>query len=126
MKGNPMTKSNTDQNVVETDAGTRGSVQSSLFHRSRLGRVVCLVLFLTVSNRLGGQAINSTLQGRVSDTTGAVIPGATVTALNAGTGLKRSVVVSAEGEYQIGGLPSGDYTVEVEKPRVQLVWREAP
>jgi Carboxypeptidase regulatory-like domain/TonB dependent receptor len=131
MKGNPMTKSmtksktnsktnpNTDQNVVETDAGTRGSVQSSLFHRSRLGRVVCLVLFLTVSNWLGGQAINSTLQGRVSDTTGAVIPGATVTALNAGTGLKRSVVVSAEGEYQIGGLPSGDYTVEVEKPGFQ-------
>jgi hypothetical protein len=77
------------------------------------------VLFLTVSNWLGGQAINSTLQGRVSDTTGAVIPGATVTALNAGTGLKRSVVVSAEGEYQIGGLPSGDYTVEVEKPGFQ-------
>ena len=107
------------QYVVESDAGTPGSVQSSLFHRRRLGAVISLLLFLTVSSWLGGQAINSTLQGRVADTTGAVIPEATVTVLNAATGLKRSVTANAVGEYQIGGLPAGDYTVDVEKQGFQ-------
>ena len=107
------------QYVVESDAGTPGSVQSSLFHRCRLGAVISLLLFLTVSSWLGGQAINSTLQGRVADTTGAVIPEATVTALNAATGLKRSVTANAVGEYQIGGLPAGDYTVDVERQGFQ-------
>jgi len=109
----------TDQYVTESDAGTAGSVQSSLFHRCRLGAVIYLLLFLTVSSWLGAQAINSTLQGRVSDTTGAVIPGTAVTAVNTGTGLKRSVTANAEGEYQIGGLPAGDYTVEAEKQGFQ-------
>ena len=107
------------QYVVESDAGTPGSVQSSLFHRCRWGAVISLLLFLTVSSWLGAQAINSTLQGRVADTTGAVIPEATVTALNAATGLKRSVTANAVGEYQIGGLPAGDYTVNVERQGFQ-------
>ncbi len=107
------------QYVVESDAGTPGSFQSSLFHTCRLGAVISLLLFLTVSSWLGAQAINSTLQGRVADTTGAVIPEATVTALNTATGLKRSVTASAVGEYQIGGLPAGDYTVDVEKQGFQ-------
>ena len=107
------------QYVVESDAGTPGSVQSSLFHLCRWGAVISLLLFLTVSSWLGGQAINSTLQGRVADTTGAVIPEATVTALNAATGLKRSVTANAVGEYQIGGLPAGDYTVDVERQGFQ-------
>ena len=107
------------QYVVESDAGTPGSVQSSLFHRCRLGAVMSLLLFLTVSSWLGGQAINSTLQGRIADTTGAVIPEATVTAVNAATGLKRSVAANGAGEYQIGGLPAGDYTIDVEKQGFQ-------
>ena len=79
------------QYVVESDAGTPGSVQSSLFHRRRLGAVIYLllflVLFLAASSWLGAQTVTSTLQGRISDATGAVIPEASVTALNADTGL---------------------------------------
>ena len=109
----------TDQYVVESDAGMTGSVQSSLVHRCRWGAVIYLLLFLAVSTWLGAQAVNSTLQGRVSDTTGAVIPGAAVTAVNTGTGLKRSGSANADGAYQIGGLPAGDYTVEAEKQGFQ-------
>jgi hypothetical protein len=111
------------QYVVESDAGTPGSVQSSLFQRRRLEAVIYLlpflVLFLTASSWLGAQTVTSTLQGRVSDTTGAVIPEASVTALNAANGLKRSVSANAVGEYQIGGLPAGDYTVNAEKQGFQ-------
>ena len=109
----------TRQCIMESDAGTFGLVQSSWCHRCRLGAVIYLLLLLTVSNWLGAQAINSTLQGRVSDTTGAVIPGTVVTALNVSTGLKRSATANAEGEYQIGALPAGDYTVEAEKQGFQ-------
>ena len=111
------------QCVVESDAGTPGSVQSSLFHRRRLGVVVYLllifILLLAASSWLGGQTVTSTLQGRISDATGAVIPEASVTALNADTGLKRTVTANAVGEYQIGGLPPGDYTVNVDKQGFQ-------
>jgi len=68
---------------------------------------------------MGAQTVTSTLQGRISDATGAVIPEASVTALNAGTGLKRTVTANAVGEYQIGGLPPGDYTVNVDKQGFQ-------
>ena len=108
-----------DQYVVESDAGTPGSVQSSLFHRGRLGAGICLLLLLAASSWLGAQTVTSTLQGRVSDTTGAVISEASVTALNTATGLKRSVTANAVGEYQIGGLPAGDYTVDAEKQGFQ-------
>src|SRR5437879_10424244 len=111
------------QYVVESDAGMPGSVQSSLFHLRRLEVVVylplLLVLFLAATTWLGAQTVTSTLQGRISDATGAVIPEASVTALNADTGLKRTVTANAVGEYQIGGLPSGDYTVNVEKSGFQ-------
>jgi hypothetical protein len=106
------------QCVVESAAGTSGSVQSS-FHRRRLGAVIYLLLLLAASSWLGAQTVTSTLQGRISDATGAVIPEASVTALNADTGLKRTVTANAVGEYQIGGLPAGDYTVNAEKSGFQ-------
>src|SRR5258707_197736 len=115
MRGNSMAV----RCIVESDAGMPGFVQSSLFHRQRLGAGVCLLLLLAASSWLGAQTVTSTLQGRISDTTGAVIPEASVTALNADTGLKRTVTANAVGEYQIGGLPAGDYTVNAEKSGFQ-------
>jgi hypothetical protein len=107
------------QCIVQSNAGTPGSVQSSWFHRRRLGAVICLLMFLAVPSWLGAQTVTSTLQGRISDATGAVISEASVTALNTATGLKRSVTANAVGEYQIGGLPAGDYTVNAEKQGFQ-------
>jgi hypothetical protein len=110
------------QYVVESDAGKHGSVQSSLFHRRRLGAGICLfllALFLAVPGGLTAQTVTGTLQGRIADTTGAVIPEASVTVLNSATGLKRSVNANAVGEYQIGGLPAGDYTVNADKQGFQ-------
>ncbi len=110
------------QYVVESDAGTPGSVQSTLFHRGRLGAVICLLflaLSLAMPSWVAAQTVTSTLQGRISDTTGAVIPEASVTVLNTATGLKRTINANAVGEYQIGGLPAGDYTVNAEKQGFQ-------
>ena len=107
------------QHVVESAAGKSGFALSAPFYRRHEGAVIALLLLVTLSSWLGAQTVNSTLQGRVLDNTGAAIPGATVTAVNAATGLTRSVTATAVGDYQIPGLPAGDYTVNAEKQGFQ-------
>jgi hypothetical protein len=107
------------QHMVESSAGNSGLALSALFSRRFVGALLCVLLLFSLSTWLGAQAVNSSLQGRVLDNTGAAIPGATVTAVNAGNGLTRSVTASAVGDYQIPGLPAGDYTVEAEKQGFQ-------
>ena len=51
------------------------------------------------------------IEGQVTDATGAVLPGATVTAVNEGTGVPRSSVSDAGGDYRLPGLQPGTYTV---------------
>jgi carboxypeptidase family protein len=76
---------------------------------------LCFVLFGISLAFLHGQEVTVTVQGRIFDSTGAAIPQANVTALNAATGLSRSTSASATGDYQITLLPPGDYTVTAEK-----------
>ena len=54
------------------------------------------------------QSTAATLRGQVQ-----LEDATTVTATNLATGLRRSVPVSANGQYQIAGLPPGSYRVEV-------------
>ena len=62
----------------------------------------------------GAQAVSGTILGFVQDSTGAVVPGATVTLVNTGTGYSRSVVTNAAGEYTAPLIPTGTYTVTAE------------
>ena len=62
----------------------------------------------------GAQAVSGTILGFVQDSTGAVVPGATVTLVNTGTGFSRSVVTDASGEYTAPLIPTGTYTVTAE------------
>ena len=59
------------------------------------------------------QVITGDLVGAVSDNTGAVIPGATITVVNVGTQAKRTVTSNEQGEYSFALLPLGDYTLDV-------------
>ena len=60
------------------------------------------------------QAVSGTILGFVKDSTGAVVPGATVTLVNTGTGFSRTVVTNATGEYTAPLIPTGTYTVSAE------------
>jgi hypothetical protein len=60
------------------------------------------------------QGTTSRLVGTVSDTTGAVIPGATVTLTNEGTGVSFTTATTAAGTYTFEALQVGSYTVTVE------------
>ena len=53
----------------------------------------------------------ATIQGTVSDTQNAVMPGVTVTVRHVATGLERTVATSGTGGFIAASLPSGHYEV---------------
>ncbi len=68
-----------------------------------------------LSASIAAQGIRATVTGRVTDTSGAVVPNATVTITNTGTNETRKVQTNDEGEYTIPQLPPGDYSLSVEQ-----------
>jgi carboxypeptidase family protein/TonB-dependent receptor-like protein len=64
---------------------------------------------------------NSRISGTVTDTTGAVVPGAKVTAKNEATGVTHSQVTTDAGLYSFPGLPVGKYSVKVEQTGFKTV-----
>src|SRR5438105_13044673 len=82
-------------------------------------RLAVLLAVLLTASSLSAQVVTVTIQGRVYDTTGAAISQANVSVTNPATGFSRSATASATGEYQISGLPVGDYTVNAEKSGFQ-------
>ncbi len=56
------------------------------------------------------------LAGTVTDPTGAVIPGVTVTATHTGTGLERTAISREDGSYRFSLLPPGAYKVKFVNP----------
>ena len=70
-----------------------------------------LVVCLSVSLPVLGQRITGDIAGEVTDSTGAVVPNVTVTAVNTGTNLSRSGVTSDTGAFRIPELPIGTYRV---------------
>jgi len=81
-----------------------------------LARVVTIALLLgpaaTVSAQ--SQAMNGSIEGTVKDSSGAALPGVTVTVTNTDTGAQRTVVSNDEGVYRAPLLPLGSYTVTAE------------
>lgn len=59
-------------------------------------------------------ASSATIVGQVTDTQGAVVPNATVTATNTATGISHSAKSTSSGNYTIPNLPPGSYDVKVE------------
>ncbi len=98
--------------------GSEQGFQSSSTRRL-LGRLIpasaaILILMLVSVSSLPAQVAGfGTIQGTVSDPSGAVVAAAQVTATNAATGLKYSQQTSDAGTYAIVALPAGRYTVEV-------------
>src|SRR5690349_18478090 len=90
--------------------------------RSRLSGSIQLIsllaIFLLSANVALGQAQANAadLQGTVTDSTGAVVPNATVTARNPAKNISRNATTNDQGLYRIVAVPPGDYEVTVEAP----------
>jgi hypothetical protein len=68
-------------------------------------------LILTPSRTLAQIGGAGSIQGAVTDATGAVIPGATVTATNVATAVKTERLTTEAGLYVLAPLPPGEYAV---------------
>lgn len=77
--------------------------------------VVALSLLILGLSAIGfGQELAATLNGTVSDPTGALVPGAIIVVHNNDTGADvRTVTTTGEGNFNITNLPAGHYTVTV-------------
>ena len=70
------------------------------------------ILVLVVSASVWAQA-TAELNGTVTDESGAVLPGVTVTATQTDTGVTRTAVTDGNGAYVMPNLPTGPYRLEV-------------
>jgi outer membrane receptor protein involved in Fe transport len=80
---------------------------------SSFSRLMCACVLLSAAafaQEIGG----ATLNGTVTDPSGAAVPGAKVTATQTATGLKRTTESGSAGLYSFTALPSGTYEVTVE------------
>ncbi len=71
-------------------------------------------LLLNLAGSLSAQMGTATISGSVTDSTGAVVVGANVTAVNNATGFRRQTVSSDQGQYNLPGLTPGSYLLSVE------------
>src|SRR5207245_3518776 len=86
--------------------------------------VVCIVLALAVGS-MCAQVSTGSVQGTVSDPSGAVVPGARLTATNTATGVSFATESNADGLYRFAVLLVGTYDLTVEKQGFTTQTRKA-
>ena len=81
--------------------------------RIEVPRVVVILASLVLLALPAAAQTTSTIEGTVTDTSGAVVPGAEVTARGVSIAAERSTTTDAKGAYRLSALPAGTYTVTV-------------
>src|SRR5882757_3193148 len=108
---------------METPSRSGTSKTASLQGRlRRMKKSLSKLLLLVFSTTLlslplptHGQTSLGQIAGVISDSTGAVVDGVTVTVTNVGTKAVRTVTTDASGYYIVTNLPIGDYVLDVVK-----------
>ena len=79
--------------------------------------VLSIFLFITglffLPGALSSQTFRGSINGTVTDTSGAVIPGARITATDTATATVHETVSSGAGEFSFNDLPQSTYTVKI-------------
>jgi len=78
--------------------------------------VVILSLILGAQSRLLAQTDTGRVNGVITDSTGAVVPGASITIVNTETSATTAILADESGNYNAPALPRGSYKVTVAKP----------
>ena len=86
--------------------------------KSVLYTVLCYAGFLLCNAPLAlGQAVAvASINGQVTDPTGAAVANATVTMTETETGVQKTTVTDSTGHYSLPDLPVGPYRLEVKAP----------
>jgi hypothetical protein len=88
--------------------------------RERAWLSVCAAIVMVVALVLSGptavaQSSAASLDGTVLDTSGALVPGSTITLRNQASGDERTATSNAEGFFSFAAVPPGAYTVRVSR-----------
>src|SRR5947209_5417690 len=75
--------------------------------------LLCIVCLLANVRKSAAQNITGTILGTIRDPQGAVVPNASVSAKNVGTGAERTVLTDASGGFSIASVPAGSYDLTV-------------
>ena len=86
--------------------------------------VFAAAALLLVSVAASAQTTTATVEGVVSDVTGAILPDATVVARHLATGLVRTAQTGADGRYRMPLLPVGGYELRAERDGFRPLQRE--
>jgi len=76
---------------------------------------VILLMIVCSATIAHAQLVTSNLQGVITDSSGAVIAGASITASDSETGVQRTTTTNADGFYRFNLLPRGQYEVQAQK-----------
>jgi hypothetical protein len=82
------------------------------------------LLATSFADTLDAQVTQAELRGTLTDDSGAVLPGVTVTATQTETGATRSTVTTVTGAYHMPALPIGTYVVKAELQGFATILRE--
>jgi hypothetical protein len=85
-----------------------------------LAFLVPLALFVFFSSRLQAQTFRGSINGTITDSSGASVAGAKVTAIDTATSVVHETVSSGAGEFSFNDLPQSDYTVTAEASGFQV------
>jgi hypothetical protein len=88
------------------------------------GLALCLAALLGSVLQAAAQEFRGRINGTVTDNTGAVLPGVTVTATSPALIQPQVQVTSAEGDFRFLALPPGVYSIDFELTGFQTVKRE--
>lgn len=113
---NPNTRPPASKQVVFGTPRTGQSRKASTAPFCHPRRLLCLFVFLVFALTLHAQhgAPVGAIQGTITDASGAPVPAARVTALDATSGLKRTAETNWEGRFSLDAIPPGDWTLHVE------------
>src|SRR5258705_3963627 len=89
---------------ARSDAGT-GGCSGIVFS------ILCLLIVLMLPPAVDAQVSGGSIAGRVTDSNGAVLPGAQVAIRNTTTGVTTQLVANDEGTYRASNLLPGDYEI---------------
>src|SRR6516162_10041590 len=79
-------------------------------------RLLGLLFWLFLASLAFAQSDRGTITGSISDSTNAVIPGASIVATNDETGAKYETISTETGNYTLTQVPPGVYQLSVELP----------
>ncbi|MGD0445868.1 MAG: carboxypeptidase regulatory-like domain-containing protein [Edaphobacter sp.] len=88
--------------------------------KALLALMLATPVITALPSKANAQAVTGSIEGRVTDPSGAVVPNATVTIRNTDLGTARIITTSHDGAFRASGLISGAYTVDARADKLAL------